>query len=114
EAASNARPLLWTQSNFFNSTHYHLYSAVTCAALWDVGAAEQRRGRREALATHQHQFQEWIESGVANLEDSAALVNAELARVEGRDLDAMRSYEQAIGAAKAKGFVHHEALFCEL
>ena len=42
------------------------------------------------------------------------LVSAELARLEGRDLDAMRLYEEAIRLARANGFVHHEALAGEL
>ena len=44
----------------------------------------------------------------------AALVSAEIARIEGRDLDAERLYEQAIRSAHENGFVHHEALAYEL
>ena len=39
---------------------------------------------------------------------------AEVARIEGRDLDAMRLYEQAIRSARENGFVHNEALANEL
>ena len=41
-------------------------------------------------------------------------MGAEIARLEGRDLDAMRLYEQAIRSARANGFVHNEALAYEL
>src|SRR5262249_42523488 len=37
-----------------------------------------------------------------------------LARLEGRDLDAMRLYEEAIRSARANGFVHHEAVANEV
>jgi GAF domain-containing protein len=37
-------------------------------------------------------------------------VGAEIARIEGRDLDAMHLYEQAIHSAHANGFVQNEAL----
>jgi GAF domain-containing protein len=41
-------------------------------------------------------------------------VGAEIARIEGRDQDAMNLYEQAIRSAHANGFVHNEALANEL
>ncbi|MGO7457741.1 hypothetical protein ACCS81_38325, partial [Rhizobium ruizarguesonis] len=41
-------------------------------------------------------------------------VGAEIARLEGREIDAVRLYEQAIRSARANGFVHHEALAYEL
>ncbi len=43
-----------------------------------------------------------------------ALVGAEIARIDGRDGDAMRLYEQAIRSARANGFIHNEALANEL
>ena len=48
------------------------------------------------------------------LEDRAALVGAEIARLEGRELDAERLYEQAIRSARDNGLVHNEALAYEL
>jgi hypothetical protein len=44
----------------------------------------------------------------------AALVGAEIARIEGRALDAIQLYEQAIRSARANGFVHNEALAYEV
>jgi signal transduction histidine kinase len=41
-------------------------------------------------------------------------VAAEIARIEGRDLDAMRLYEEAIRSARDNGFVQNEALAYEL
>jgi PAS domain S-box-containing protein len=40
-------------------------------------------------------------------------VGAEIARIEGRDVDAMRLFEQAIRSARANGFVHNEAIAYE-
>ncbi|HWW85409.1 MAG TPA: PAS domain S-box protein, partial [Vicinamibacterales bacterium] len=114
DAASNARRLLWTQANLFSQAHYHLFAALASAGLWDMASAGERSHHREALTAHQRQFQEWIEAGAANLEDSAALVGAEVARIDGRDLDAMRLYASAIALAKASGFVHNEALAYEV
>src|SRR5262249_42733195 len=49
-----------------------------------------------------------------NFEDRATLVGAEIARIEGRPLEAMDLYERAIASARANGFVHNEALASEL
>src|SRR5262249_20122646 len=43
----------------------------------------------------------------------AALVGAEIARVEGRDLDAIRLYEAAIRSARVNGFLQNQALAYE-
>ena len=113
-AAANAEPLLWTSPSFFELAEYHLYSALTRAALCDtVGAAERAR-HLEALALHHRQLQEWAENCPENFANRAALVAAEIARLEGREFDAERLYEQAIRSARASGFVHNEALANEI
>ena len=68
----------------------------------------------EALAAHHRQLEIWAENCPENFENRAALVGAEIARIEGRDIDAERLYEQAIRSAHANGFVHNEALANEL
>jgi PAS domain S-box-containing protein len=49
-----------------------------------------------------------------NFEGRAALVGAEISRIEGRELDAEHLYEAAIKSARASEFVHNEALAYEL
>ena len=66
-----------------------------------------------ALAAHHRQLQAWAENCPENFADRAALVGAEIARLEGRELDAEHLYEQAISAARANGFIHNEALGLE-
>ncbi len=113
-AAANAERLLWTSPSFFELAEYHLYSALTRAALCDtVGAAERAR-QLEALALHHRQLQEWAENCPENFANRAALVAAEIARLEGREFDAERLYEQAIRSARASSFVHNEALANEI
>ena len=113
-AAANARPLLSTTPGFFEVAEYELYLALARAALCDTAPAAERARHQEALATHHGQLEEWAENCPANFEDRAALVGAEIARIEGRDAEAMRLYERAIAAARANGFVHNEALASEL
>ena len=75
---------------------------------------DQRQQHFEALTAHHKQLEIWAEHCPENFENRAALVGAEIARIEGRELDAKRLYEQAIRSARANGFVHNEALANEL
>jgi PAS domain S-box-containing protein len=113
EASLKARPLLWA-SPTFEIADYELYSALSRAALWDSSASDQRREHFETLAAHYERLQIWAEHCPENFEDRAALVGAEVASIEGRELDAERLYEQAIRAARANGLVQNEATAWEV
>src|SRR6266702_4064795 len=114
EAAENARRLLWTSSKTFELADYQLYAALARAALCNAASAAERTGHQDALSAHHRQLQKWAENCPANFEDRAALVGAEIARIDGRTLDAEQLYEKAIRSARANGFVHNEALAYEL
>jgi PAS domain S-box-containing protein len=114
EAASQVHRLLWTAPSPLEAADFHLYGALSHAAWCDSAAADQRPQHVEALAAHHRQLAIWAEHGPEHFANRAALVGAELARLEGRELEAMRLYEQAIQSARANGFVHHEALAHEL
>jgi tetratricopeptide (TPR) repeat protein len=113
EASAKARPLLWA-SPTFEIADYEFYGALSRAALWDSAEPDQRREHFEALAAHYKLLQIWAEHCPENFENRAALVGAEIARIEGRDLDAIELYEQAIRSARANGFVQNEALAYEV
>ena len=93
---------------------YHFYAALSHAARCEPMAPAPYMKQREALGRHQRELQTWAAICPQNFEDRAALVGAEIARVEGRPLDAMDLYERAIASARANGFVHNEALAYEL
>ena len=99
----------------FETAEYHFYAALAHAACCgDRTRPASASGTVEALAAHHRQLQVWAENCPENFENRAALVGAEIARLEGRELDAERLYEQAIRSARANGFVHNEALAYEL
>jgi PAS domain S-box-containing protein len=114
EASSRAQRLLWTSPSHFEKAEYVFYSALSRAASCDAAPAGRRRQHVEDLATHHRQLQLWAANCPDNFENRATLVGAELARIEGRELDAERLYEQAIRSARANGFIHNEALANEL
>ncbi|MEX3985350.1 AAA family ATPase [Paraburkholderia sp. EG287A] len=113
DAALRARRLLWV-SLTFELAEYHFYGALSRAASFDMATAEERQVHLEALAEHQGQLEVWAAICPENFGNRAALVGAEIARIEGRALDAMTLYDQAIRSAQANGFVHNEALANEL
>jgi PAS domain S-box-containing protein len=113
DASQKAKRLLWTAPSNFEMAEYHLHDGLCRAACWDSASLDQREQYFEALATHHRELQVWAENCPENFENRAALVGAEIARIEGRELDAERLYEQAIRSARANGFVQNEAIAYE-
>ena len=113
DAASKAQGLLWTSSSLLEEAEHHFYAALARAAYCDFAPAGERQQHIDAIAAHYRRLQVWAANCPENFENRAALVGAEIARIEGRDVDAMRLYEQAIHSARANGFVHNEALAYE-
>jgi PAS domain S-box-containing protein len=114
DASLKAQRLLWTSPSHFEMAEYHFYGALCQAAVCDSASPDRRRQHVEALAGHSRQLEIWAEHCPENFETRATLVGAEIARIEGRELDAERLYEQAISSARANGFIHNEALAYEL
>jgi predicted ATPase/transcriptional regulator with GAF, ATPase, and Fis domain len=110
DAAMNAQPLLWNTPSNFETVEFHLYGALAHAAAHDVASGDQRRQHLEALAGHHQQLEAWAEHNPVTFENCAAIVGAEIARIEGRVLDAQDLYEKAVRSAHTQGFVHNEAI----
>jgi PAS domain S-box-containing protein len=113
-AAEKAQGLLWTSLSFFEFAEYHFYAALARAACCDLPSPASHATHFQALLLHHRQIAAWAENCPANFENRAALVAAEIARLEGRELEAMRLYERAIGSAREHGFIQNEALAYEL
>ena len=110
DIAEKAEALLWTSPGFFENAEYCFYAALAHAGHWAAAPDEQRPGRLAALRGHSDKLAAWAESCPENFENRATLVDAEIARIEGRELDAQRLYERAIRSAHDNGFAHNEAL----
>ena len=114
DAAKHAQRKLWSSPSQFETAELCFYGALSHAASWDATSASEQRGHRDALAAHHRQLEVWASHCPENFENRAALVGAEVARIEGRTLDAENLYELAIRSAHANGFVHNEGLANEL
>ncbi|MDR0241697.1 MAG: AAA family ATPase [Burkholderia sp.] len=113
-AANRAEQLLWTSPSFFEQAEYHFYAALALAASCDKSDGPERAAREEALAAHHRQLLVWAGFCPDNFEARATLVGAEIARLAGRESEAMDGYEQAIHSARDNDFVHTQALANEL
>jgi len=114
DAASNAQRLLWTSPSFFEVAEYHFYGALARAAQCDTAPSTERAQHLQMLNSHLSQLEVWAENCPETFANRAALVAAEVARLEDRVSDAMRFYEKAIRSACENGFFHNEALAYEL
>src|SRR5947207_58769 len=114
DASGRAQRLLWTSPSMFETVEFSFYDALAHAASCHRAPPEERQQHFEAVVAHHKQLEVWAEHCAENFENRAALVGAEIARIEGRAFDAMNLYEQAIRSAQANGFVHNEALAKEL
>lgn len=114
EAVTNAAALLWSTRSFLEAADFHFYGALTRAAVCDSARSEERTQHFNALRKHHRQLIVWAQNCPATFGNRAALVGAEIARLEGRDLDAMRFYEEAIRSAREQRFIQNEGLANEL
>ena len=113
-AAIRAEALLWTSPGFIVTADYHFYAALARLAHYGDASADERTRLVTMIETHRQMLKVWAENCHENFANRAALVAAEVARIEGRVLDAMDHYKEAIRSANENGFVNNEALGNEL
>jgi predicted ATPase/signal transduction histidine kinase len=109
-AAAKAEPLLLPEMQHFEVAEYLFYSALARAGAYDSSLAEERAVHRGALAVAHRQMSTLAENCPENFGCCAALIAAEIARIEGREVDAERLYEAAIQSAREHGYVQNEAV----
>ena len=114
EASQKAHDLLWPAASQVETGDFRFYAALAHAAAWGSASSEEGQKHFAALDDHHRQLEVWALHCPANFETKTALVKAEIARIEGRLVDAEHFYESAIGSAHANGFVHNEAVANEL
>ena len=114
DASLRAQRQLWTSPSQFETAELCFYSALSHAASWDSALLDKKPDHLEALRLYSRQLVVWAEHCAENFENRAALVGAEIARIEGRDLDAMKLYEKAVHSARENRFVHNEGIANEL
>src|SRR3984957_12107934 len=114
EFAAKAKPILWSARLNLQSMDYCFYHSLAITAVFQTSSPDRRAELREEFITHLDSFRRWAESCPATFAHKHALISAEWARLEGRDIEAMPLYERAIRSAAERGFLQDQALAGEL
>jgi predicted ATPase/signal transduction histidine kinase len=93
---------------------FYFYGALTLAARAADAPAEARLKLGQTLTAYHRQLGSFAASFPSGFHHQFALVGAEIARLEGREVEAERLYEESLAWAKAGKFVGDEALAHEL
>src|SRR3984885_2407476 len=114
DASIEAQRVAWTSPSQFERVELYYFGALSHAACWESAPHDQKLEHLDSLRSQYKMFEVWAKHCPENFENRAALVGAEIARIEGRTLDAELLYEQAIRSRYAYGFVHNEAIAYEV
>ena len=103
EAGGKAEALLWTSAFALDRVEFHLYRALALGGRHDEAAPDERAGLLAAVREHARFLDARAASCPDNFGACAALVAADLARLEGDPERAMYEYERAIRSARDHG-----------
>jgi PAS domain S-box-containing protein len=114
EFATQADKLLGHIFLAISVAEHNFYSSLTQAALYPEASEEEQRTYLQQLESNQKQMKIWVDNCPENFLNMYLLVEAEIARIMGNDLEAMDLYDQAIASAHEEGFIQNEAIANEL
>lgn len=109
-----ADPLVPANFGFFPQTKHPFYYGLVLAAVYSTASQTEQEEYWPILEQQHKILQNWAENCPENYQDKFLLVSAEIARISGKELEAMDLYRQAIAQAKESGFTQNEALANEL
>ena len=98
----------------FEGAEHRLYGALAHAVAWDSASPDARLKHYALITSYHEQLKMWAAHNPITFGNRAALVGAEIARIEGRTLDAQDLYESAIRSARENELVHNEGLANEV
>ncbi|MGZ3236217.1 MAG: AAA family ATPase [Burkholderiaceae bacterium] len=113
-AAESASKVTATLQALASMITHHFYYALTLAALYNQVDAERQEIFKQTINNQLGKLKHSAENCPESYQNRYCLVAAELARIEGREIDAEYFYEEAILSARDNGFVQNEAMACEL
>jgi hypothetical protein len=113
-AAAKAQEFRWKSQSFFEVAEYPFYAALALAGLYSAASADERIKHLDTVAAYQKLLSRWARNCPENFACMEVLLAVEIARIEGRDLDAELLYEDSLSSAHENGFVHNEGLADEL
>ena len=92
---------------------YRFYAALAHASAYDASPPERREIHLNSLRQHHDELTARCAQVPVNFADRMTLLAAEIARIEGRELEAEQLFEESIRLARETGFVQVEAIASE-
>lgn len=109
-----AEPLLPSMAGIIAEAEHNLYASLTFCALYSTVSPLEQQQYRERLRGNQQRMLCWTNNCPENFRHKYLLVEAEIARIEGRHWEAVTNYRQAIAEARQYQFLQNEAIGNEL
>jgi PAS domain S-box-containing protein len=113
EALVRAQPIIWGTIGLLPIHDFFYHGSISISVRYDAAAPQERPALLAWLHANLEQLRLWAEGSPESFEAGRLLVAAEIERVEGRPVEALRRMEQAMEAAHASGQVQVHALACE-
>jgi PAS domain S-box-containing protein len=114
EAVARVAGIRWAMRSSIEEAEFDFFGALAEAAASDGASGSEREAHLRALLEHNERIAAWAASCPENFANAEALVGAELARLEGRVVEAEALYEKAVRLARRQGFVRNEGMANEL
>jgi PAS domain S-box-containing protein len=112
--ASRAEEFSWCARAYLEFAEYRFYTGLAHAAAYDISSSPERRDMHVNGLREQHRkLTAWSKRIPANFAARQALIAAEVARIEGRALEAEHLFEEAIRLAREASFPQIEAIAAE-
>ncbi|MHC5859093.1 ATP-binding sensor histidine kinase [Nostoc sp.] len=112
--AAQTEPYLGASGGKFLIFAHNFYYSLSLTALYDSVSKSEQSQFLEKLVSLQVQMKNWADHCPENFLHKYLLVEAEIARITGNDLEAMDYYDRAIASAQENGFIQNQALGNEL
>lgn len=93
---------------------FHFFDSLALLSIYKTAQKPQRKEIIKHVGKNQEKMRKWAKSAPMNYQHKYYIVEAELSRVTGNDLESMENFDKAIKLANENGYLHEEALANEL
>ncbi|UQA57515.1 AAA family ATPase [Polyangium aurulentum] len=100
----------FVEPSMYVSSYHTFFHALAVVALYPTAPESKKRGYREVLKRARSTLERWAANSPQVASFKHALLEAEIARLDGDAARAVLLYDQAIAQAQEHGFVQHAAL----
>ena len=106
-------PNLWMVQVFSPELELYFFYSLAIAATYDTVAETEREKNLQLLKSNAVVIENWVIHCPETFSGKHRLLSAEIARIENKDADAMRFFEEAIQHASTNSFMQDEAIAAE-